>query len=158
MGLTITNNGNNIDFVWANASSVDYKKWSPKKVDITDMQSAYQTEVCTLNLNRGSNHASKNYIPVPLAIVDSPVLANFAALVALLEGYIASNGTSNTYEGTATAGQTVVNAGFDLNTVYLVFVDGSIQNASAYTKTGAAQITFGVPLLGGETIKIINLS
>ena len=63
---------------------------------------------------------------------------------------------SDIYEATASAAQTVVNVGFDLNTNYLVFVNGSVQNASQYTAPGAQQLTFAA-FLGGETIKIVNL-
>ena len=66
-------------------------------------------------------------------------------------------GASDIYEGTAIALQTVVNVGFDLNTNYLVFVNGSLQNATQYTATGAQQLTFAA-FLGGETIKVVNLT
>lgn len=69
-------------------------------------------------------------------------------------------GSNLIYETTATAGQTT----FTLSTGYvpgklLVFLNGVLQQATAYTATDGETVVFNSPLAGGDEVKfIINLS
>ena len=69
-------------------------------------------------------------------------------------------GSNLIYETTATAGQTT----FTLSTGYvpgklLVFLNGVLQQATAYTATDGTTVVFNSPLVGGDEVKfIINLS
>lgn len=107
--------------------------------------------------------AGKNALSISPAVAPgvTVAVAPGSDLVILDSSIGGGGGGSNLiYETTATAGQTT----FTLSTGYvpgklLVFLNGVLQQATAYTATDGTTVVFNSPLAGGDEVKfIINLS
>ena len=109
----------------------------------------------------GKNALSISPAIAPGVTVAVPPGSEWVILDSSINGGGGGGGGSNLiYETTATTGQTT----FTLSTGYipgklLVFLNGVLQQASAYIATDGTTVTFNSPLAGGDEVKfIINLS